>query len=447
MCVEKATGEILLNKINRLYTPLKLFVGYILITLFINLYGPWEYYGYDASYMVIFMSFYLVTTIITYLFFVKRNKTVRLVLSNNHKDLFVLRDGIKFTKKCIVLSIILFITMILIKISEAGLPDTSDIFIIMAKAYTNKSEISTELNRSGWLFGYFSIVYVCTIVLGTYYYSNINHMYKILYICILLLSLIYNVLYVGNQKAIGDIIIYLSSILFVKFCKSGRRINIKRIVLFLSLVCGCILLFANILENRMSLWGIEYYSIGGRAWLNIHHWMLSLFNDNLKLGIGTFLYYISHGYYGLSLCLDLPFVWSYGLGSSFAIKELFDKIIPLSDSFIASYPVRMEEQTYWNAYSNWHTIFSWLASDFTYFGAIVFLCLITMIYALSWSKILKNGHWVNILMFCHINILLLYVPANNQLFQTRASLIVTILIFIIWIFNYNVKLKTEDEKQ
>ncbi|AIF53698.1 hypothetical protein [Pelosinus sp. UFO1] len=435
-CLEKVKYPI--KKVNRLNTPLKLFVGYILITLVINLYGPWEYLNFNKLYVSNFIFTYLVSTIITYLIFVKTSKSVRFVISNNTKNLLVWRNGIKITNKSIVLSMLLFVIMILIKISEIGLPTTNDIFITMAEAYSNKKDIGMELNRSGWLFAYFSIVYVITVILGAYYFSSLNKIYRVLYVTVLLLSVIYNILYVGNQKALGDIIIYIASVAFIKFCQSGKRINAKQMLLISISICGCLLLFASILDSRMRLWGVEYYSVGGRATLNIDNWMLSLFDDDLKLGIGTFLYYISHGYYGLSLCLDLPFVWSYGYGSSFAVKELFNMIIPLSDNFIASYPIRMEAETHWDAYSNWHTIFPWLASDFTYVGAIVFLCMVMIIYALSWNRILRNGHWVNILMFSNINILLLYVPANNQLFQTRASVIVTILILLVWLFNHNV---------
>ena len=87
--------------------------------------------------------------------------------------------------------------------------------------------------------------------------------------------------------------------------------------------------------------------------------------------------------------------------------------------------------------ANWHTIFPWLASDFTFIGAILFLCVFIAIYALTWNRILRNGHWINLLMFSNLNIMLLYVPANNQLFQTRASLLVTFIITFIWISNYN----------
>ena len=113
----------------------------------------------------------------------------------------------------------------------------------------------------------------------------------------------------------------------------------------------------------MNFWNVEYFSIGNRAFLDINHWMLVFFDKSIKLGAGTFLFYLSSGYYGLSLALNLPFIWSYGFGSSFEIRYLFSKFIPLTDEFVRSYPSRMEAATGWDAYANWHTIFPWLASD------------------------------------------------------------------------------------
>jgi hypothetical protein len=91
----------------------------------------------------------------------------------------------------------------------------------------------------------------------------------------------------------------------------------------------------------------------------------------------------------------------------------------------------------WEAYSNWQTIFPWLASDFTFWGAIIIICIFIAVYAVSWNRILRKGHWINLLMFTNINVMLLYIPANNQLFQTRASLVVTLIITLIWVFKYN----------
>jgi hypothetical protein len=442
--IKKSEDKNINKASKKLYRPLKLFIVYILTTLLINLFGPWEYREFNKVLMITFILIFLMAITFTFIFSVNSKKDVRLSFGSNKKRLFK-NEGVNLTKRCIELSLLLFSMMIGIKITEVGLPNTDNLFNAMAMAYTNKIEYTGQLNKSAWLFNYFSIVYVIAIVLGTYYFNKVNKFYKILFFIIVLETLIYHVLFVGSQKAIGDIIIYISSALFIKFSQSGKKIKIKNLVLMLSAVFGSVLLFSNILLSRMNLWRVEYYSIGGRAFLNTDHWMLHFFNNDLKLGVGTFLYYISHGYYGLSLSLDLPFTWSYGYGSSFALSELYDKVIPLTDEFVASYPIRMEAATSWSAYANWHTIFPWLASDLTFPGSIVFLCVVIAIYAKSWKWILKKGHWVNILMFCHVNIFLLYVPANNQLFQTRASLIVTVIILGLWIFNYSYQ-KDEERK-
>lgn len=422
--------------VNRKYTPLKLFITYIIITLLASIFGPWSYLQYDKLYVSLFILIFIIIIMISYLYFINYNKGIKILLYN--KEIKVLKiSNFKITEICINLSIFLYILMIGIKISEVGIPNARNIFKVMAQAYTDKVYISSVFNMSGWLFGYFSIVYVISVILGAYYFRNLKRKYKILYLLNLILAIVYNILFVGNQKALGDIIIYLASVFFIKFCRTGRRINIKVLVISIFLILGSILLFSNVLVNRMDLWGVMYYSVGDRAFLDINHWSLSIFSDRLKVGVGTFIYYISHGYYGLSLCLNLPFVWSFGYGSSFAIKDILNKFIYMSDDMIASYPIRMEQVTGWKAYANWHTIFPWLASDFTFIGAILFIAIVIAIYAISWNKILNRGHYSNILMFSHLNILLLYVPANNQLFQTRASLIVTVLIFILWIFNYS----------
>ena len=421
---------------NRKYTPIKLFNFYILLTLLISVFGPWEYAGYNKGYVVLYIIIFLSFSTMTYVYFVNKNKGITFVISKKNKANKKFK-GLWVAKKSIFLALILFSAMLLIKITTIGLPEFSNVFRVMAQAYTNKYLTGSAFNLSAWLFNYLSIFYVGAIVLGSYFFRDLNKRYKTMLLLVVALSLAYHLIFVGNQKAIGDLIIFLGSVLFVKYAQSGKRIKFKVILLVLFGVLCSFLLFSYIIQSRMSLWNVEYYSIGNKAFLDVNHWMLAFFGNNIKLGAGTFLYYLSSGYYGLSLALELPFVWSYGFGSSFELRYLFNKLVPLTDEFIQSYPIRMEAQTGWDAYANWHTIFPWLASDFTFWGAIIFLCTFIAIYAVSWNRILRKGHWVNLLMFANLNIMLLYVPANNQLFQTRASLLVTLIITILWVFNYN----------
>lgn len=421
---------------NKLYTPLKLFYIYILTTLFLSVFGPWKYVNYNTTYVVFYMIIFLSLFTFVYHHFVNVTKGLTLVISK--KTIRKKRtNGIWVTKKALIIGLALISGMIIIKINEVGFPNINNIFSTMAEAYSRKIIVSSSLNLSAWLFGYFSIFYILSIILGSYYFNKLTKGYKIIFFGIIILSFVFHVAYVGNQKAIGDILIYLSSVFFAKYAQTGKRLNTKLLIISL---LGCLLsflFFSYILQSRMTFWNVEYYSIGGKAFLTMDHWLLNVFNNNIKLGVATFFYYLSSGYYGLSLALNLPFSWSYGYGSSFEMKYLLNKIYPLSDEFIAPYPVRTELKTGWAAYSNWHTIFPWLASDFTFFGALIVLCLFIAIYALSWNRVLRKGHWINIVMFSHLNILLLYVPANNQLFQTRASFLATALIMLVWVFNYN----------
>lgn len=90
----------------------------------------------------------------------------------------------------------------------------------------------------------------------------------------------------------------------------------------------------------------------------------------------------------------------------------------------------------YDGYVNWVSIFPWLASDFTFFGAILFISLFIYFYAVAWFKSIIYGNWISIVLVAHLNIFLLYIPNNNQLFQSKTSFVATIIIFILW-FKYN----------
>lgn len=424
------------NKRNRKYTPIVLFNFYIISTLFISIAGPWEYIGYNTVYSFLYMVIFLLASTMTYLYFVNRNKGFTLFVTKPKRTIGKF-TGLWVAKTSIFFAMVLFIVMITNRILLIGLPEYGNIFRLMAQAYTNKLLTGSTFNLSAWLFNYFSIFYIGAIALGLYYFKGLSKSYRIMLFFVLLLSIAYHFIFVGNQKALGDIIIIFGSVFFARFAQSGKRIEIKTIMIVVIAGLFSFFMFSYIIQSRMNLWNVEYYSIGNKAFLDINHWMLSLFSNDIKLGAGTFMYYLSSGYYGLSLALQLPFVWTFGFGSSFELRSFFGRFLPLTDDFILTYPVRIEAQTGWDAYANWHTVFPWLASDLTFWGAILFLSVFIAIYATSWNRILRNGHWINILMFANINIMLLYIPANNQLFQTRASLLVTIFVFLIWLFKFN----------
>jgi len=128
--------------------------------------------------------------------------------------------------------------------------------------------------------------------------------------------------------------------------------------------------------------------------------------------------YMSHGYEGLALSMELPFEWSYGIGWSKALQSILHDYLGGPDLFESSYMARNEAKNGWSALRWWSTIFPWLASDTTFYGTVLFMVLIGFVIGRCWVNIILTGNPMGFAVLAQMFILVFMFPANNALAQT-----------------------------
>ncbi len=97
-----------------------------------------------------------------------------------------------------------------------------------------------------------------------------------------------------------------------------------------------------------------------------------------------------------------------------------------------SFPDRVQQQTGWNAYRLWATIYPWIASDVSFVGVLVVVFLIGRLFAQSWldSLMLRNPFAVAI--FAQFIIMLFYFNANNQCLQDGEGISTFWVLLVLW---------------
>ena len=153
-------------------------------------------------------------------------------------------------------------------------------------------------------------------------------------------------------------------------------------------------------------------------------------------GISGIIYYISHGYAGLSTCFDLPFVPTFGVTT---FRGLATVLLPqgIYDSLWAdSYLVRNQVYSGWQALQVWSTVFSWIASDVSFFLIPLVMILIGRFMARVWEECLYTMNPYAVLMMGQLMIFSFMIPANNQLFHTYGNAIGTIIIYVIYNYSF-----------
>lgn len=137
-------------------------------------------------------------------------------------------------------------------------------------------------------------------------------------------------------------------------------------------------------------------------------------------GLGLALAYISHGWYGLGKSFEVDFFWTRGLSSSRVVTSYYYRFAGiLNDPIPLSYPVRQENLTGFPPFVYWSTVFPWLASDFTWAGALVLTAVFGAFFAKCWLGAIREGCFVSVSMFGLLSIAALFMNANPQVLDNK----------------------------
>lgn len=138
--------------------------------------------------------------------------------------------------------------------------------------------------------------------------------------------------------------------------------------------------------------------------------------------------YLSQGYHAFDLALKEPFDFTYGVGNSTFLSRQVDRVFD-TDLEDRSYPARIEHAG-WNRYVYWSTFYVWWASDLGFSGVTVLMFLIGGFFRLLHNTLQKYDDPALVILYSYFIILLFYLSANNQIFQSGPLLIGFFAIFI-----------------
>lgn len=152
----------------------------------------------------------------------------------------------------------------------------------------------------------------------------------------------------------------------------------------------------------------------------------------LVSGLLGMVFYLSHGYAGLSYCLELPFVFTWGHTSFRGFAGVLLPYLGVTSRWGDSYLARSETVSGWSALQVWSTVFPWLASDISFW----LIPLVFMVLGLSMKRAWIRGISTrNPFALAYVGQLLIFcamVPANNQLFNTFGNSVAAVTIWAMY---------------
>ena len=143
-------------------------------------------------------------------------------------------------------------------------------------------------------------------------------------------------------------------------------------------------------------------------------------NDGVLLSFySSIAGYLTQGYRAFDLSLGESFDFTWGVGNSTFLSRQVDRIFD-ADISDRTYPAKIEAVG-WNRYNYWSSFYVWWASDLTFVGVIFAMILIGFFIGSLENTVSRSADVSAIILYSYLILLVFYLSANNQIFQSGES--------------------------
>lgn len=146
--------------------------------------------------------------------------------------------------------------------------------------------------------------------------------------------------------------------------------------------------------------------------------------------------YLTQGYKGLSMSLEMDWLPTWGLGFSDFVRHnalRFSGDETEQRAFERTYVGRLELEEAWPAGQRWSTFFVHPAADLSFWGVLPLMTVIGWAFGRAWRDTLLRADALACVAFFYLCILVFYLNANNQLFQGGRLAIGFTTLTILWL--------------
>jgi hypothetical protein len=415
-----------------MYKPLYFIIIYHIFVFLLAQFGPVQYVDFSAVKVGSYLTLIIIAVSIGYVFAISRPlKTIDSVFQSRS---VVPESFFEITSLVTIGG--LFLTLAVQLSSGSANFDFSAIGDTYISGYKNYELNSGNYSATFILYSMFVMPNFIATIWGLYYFRDMAKIWKIVSAAIIFLfPLLFTVLN-GTQKSIGDLIIYILAVFFIKAVANNRLYSLRNILIFLIAAIGGSIALQNILSQRYKFIGVNIDNISTQESYHIVYdsgnIIFRIFGPEAGFPIAVLTGYLTNGLNGLSYCLNLPTTWSTLMGTSYSVSVIADRVFGVDFPYLNTYPHQAGIQYGWGE-TRWHSVFSWFASDFTFAGTIPIFGFLGYVYARAWAESIRFQNPYSILLFCLLSMGVIMMPANNQLMQTPGALLTLIVIVILYL--------------
>lgn len=430
------------------YLPVIIIMIYLNLTIVFFTYGPYNYPLSSPKLFYLFLFTSNFALCIGYLFAVEKFKK-----NEKIKEEIIISEVKK--KKLMRNSFVIFLIFIPLTnyLNTGSILFNTSAFNDLGAAYIDSLNLR-EQKSSNVLISYFriflSIYLICFIPLGLFMWKQFSTKIKLLFIVGVIGGLSLD-LFRGTNKSLADYLIiflvfFMYKIVIESLEKKKSRLKPflyqnptivlmnKLFFIITFLLVGLLTFYFYFSNTAPERYGVSLFGPNGQYFLNLDNIFLSVVPTyEGKLALSSLIHYFTQGYYALGLSLEKPFLPTFGLGGSMAVLINSSQLFNTNVLFENSYVYRNSIENGWDWMMQWSSFYVWVASDISFFGVVILLFVIGYIMGKCWMKSIFEKEYLSFILFTQLFILCIYLPANNQLFQSYEGLIGNIVLIILWI--------------
>ncbi|UBV42718.1 hypothetical protein LAJ19_00295 [Deinococcus taeanensis] len=409
-----------------LMIPLVFFEAYLLLTVLLFRFGPWEYYNKSSNEILFFSLLYQASLAGGYLLAHALYRPPVSRTGNVHK---------LFTASLLVNFLIFPLT----SLARTGfpLPDVLGGLRAPGEAYA-RSLVYRE-SGAGAAVEYVRILLGPLLYLyfpiAIFYWTRIRYGARFWSVTLIVLNMALFVA-MGTNKAIGDYAVTVPILLMTAVAAGLISLNVKRVVvgtiIIIALAGMFMSFFSATMNSRAGSSIVSGYFPPGNTRVDAQNVILQAVPKSGQILVVGLSNYITQGYFAMGLALREPFIPLYGLGTSPFMLRQFETLTGIGDLEEQTYPARIEKYG-WLKERYWSSMYLWLASDLSFWGIPIFCLLLGMILYTTWRDTIETRDiWALNLVSLHV-IVVFYFSSNNQIGQSGEALWTYLVIFFIWI--------------
>jgi len=442
--------------------PMNIMLAYNMATLFLFIFGAWNYNVTNYSKVIFVVMINLAALYFGYYFVIHSHKDS---FTNEQAGNYIAYNDIQIIgllKKWTIISAIIAVPDMLYysRMWTLSFGQIVQRLIIGLTESNLNYSLSLGYENSGTVIE--KVVVLVTVILYIFKFAvlplslllwrQVDSKQKVLCVFVVAMDII-KWLLKGMNKGIFDYaFVFLAATLIVVI--GNKRLNVRNIenkgkkkrskIIFLSIVtlALAVQVFISNIAARSSKLTTAFYSTSMHITADPHNIILSHLPVAFQRPFLSLEMYLTCGYQGLSYALRLPFKWCYGIGNNqFAISNFRDAF-GLDVSKI-TYQARVEEVFPWQEYHNWHTAYTWLANDFSFYLLPIIFFVLGCVFALSWLSSIEKHNPYAIIIFCLFVIRIAYLPANNIILSSSFTFIAWYVALILWFLSshrYSIKI-------